>query len=255
MSRGCDMAADFTTGESAGAMTVRRGATRQPAPPAAPDVRPPASAAAAAISAAWALAGTPLRLAARRTLFRQGEPADALYYIRSGKVRLSVVSVQGKEGVIAILGPGDFLGEGSLARDAVRGASAVAMSPSQVTRIDRTAMMRLIRHEPVVADAFLSFLLTRNAQIEADLIDHLFNSSERRLARVLLLLANCGEGERLEGIIPRISQEVLAAKVGTTRSRINFFMNKFRKLGLIEYAGHRRELKIHSSLLDVIVRD
>lgn len=202
-----------------------------------------------------ALRGLILQCRPNQAVFRQGEPADSVYYIQSGKVRISVVSAHGKEGVVAILGPGEFFGEGALIGQAVRTGSAVAMSPSAVIKVARKAMLRLIRLEAAVSGAFIEFLLSRNAQIEADLIDHLFNSSERRLARVLLLLANFGKDDKMEAVVPRISQEMLAAKVGTTRSRINFFMNKFRRLGLVEYDGAQKVLKVRASLLDVIVRD
>lgn len=200
-------------------------------------------------------AGQVLQFRPGQMVFRQGDPADAVYYIQSGKVRLSVVSLHGKEGVIAILGPGEFFGEGALARQALRAASAVAMAPAAVIKVARKAMVRLLRQESAVSDGFMDFLLSRNAQFEADLIDHLFNSSERRLARVLLLLADFGKDDEREVVIPKISQVVLAAKVGTTRSRINFFMNKFRRLGLIEYDGAEDSLKVRSALFDVLVRD
>jgi len=199
--------------------------------------------------------GHVLKLRSNQMVFRQGEPADAVYYIQSGKIRLGVVSVHGREGVVAIPGPGEFFGEGALSRHSVRAASAVTMDASTVIRIARKPMIRLIRQEAVVSDTFMEFLLSRNAQIEADLIDHLVNSSERRLARVLLLLADFGKDDTREAVVPKISQEVLAAKVGTTRSRINFFMNKFRRLGLIEYDGAQKSLRVRSALLDIIVRD
>lgn len=186
-------------------------------------------------------------------IFRQGEAAEAIYYVQSGKIRLNAVSVQGREGVIAIVGPGEFFGERALAPHAIRTTSAVAMTSAVLVKVPRRAMARLVRQEPVVRDALLTFLLSRNEQIEADLIDHLFNSSEQRLARVLLLLGDFGKGDQAEAVVPRLSQGVLAAKVGTTRSRINFFMNKFRRLGLIEYDAGHKSLKVRSSLLDVIV--
>lgn len=189
----------------------------------------------------------------KQMIFRQGEAAETIYYVQSGKIRLSAVSMQGKEGVVAIVGPGEFFGERALARHAVRTTSAVAMTPSAVIKVPRRAMSRLVHHEPAVSDALMTFLLSRNAQIEADLIDHLFNSSERRLARVLLLLANFGKDDQAEALVPWLSQEVLAAKVGTTRSRINFFMNKFRRLGLIEYDTAHKAVKVRAALLNVIV--
>jgi CRP-like cAMP-binding protein len=190
---------------------------------------------------------------AKQMIFRQGEAAEAIYYVESGKIRLNAVSVQGREGVVAIVGPGEFFGERALASHAVRTTSAVAMTPTSLVKVPRRAMARLVRHEPAVRDAMLAFLLSRNAQIEADLIDHLCNSSEQRLARVLLLLGDFANGDQAEAVVPRLSQGVLAAKVGTTRSRINFFMNKFRRLGLIEYDAAHKSLKVRSSLLDVIV--
>ena len=175
-----------------------------------------------------------------------------MFYIESGEVQISVVSEQGKEGVITMLGAGEFLGEGCLAGQHLHMASAIAQSPSAVIRIPKPTMIRALHEQPVFAETFTTFLLSRNVQIEADLVDHLFNSSEKRLARMLLLLSNFGKDGKMEIVIPKINQDVLAARVGTTRSRINFFMNKFRKLGFIEYNG---ELKVHSSLLNVIVHD
>jgi CRP/FNR family transcriptional regulator, cyclic AMP receptor protein len=188
----------------------------------------------------------------KRTIFRQGDPADAVFYIQEGKVKLSVVSEQGREGVIAILGVGDFFGEGCLAGQRSHMASAATMTASTIVRIEIDTMIGVLHDEPKLSAMFMAFLLSRNIQFEADLVDQLFNSSEKRLARVLLLLANFGKGGKLEMVIPKISQDVLAARVGTTRPRINFFMNKFRKLGLIEYNGG---LKVHSSLLNIIVHD
>ena len=192
------------------------------------------------------------RYPGKKIIFRQGDPANAVFYIQDGKVKLTVVSEQGKEGVIAILGAGDFFGEGCLAGQRSHMATAATISASTISRIELDTMIGVLRDEPKLSAMFMSFLLSRNIQFEADLVDQLFNSSEKRLARVLLLLANFGKGGKLETVIPKISQEVLAAKVGTTRPRINFFMNKFRKLGLIEYNG---SLKVHSSLLNVIVHD
>jgi CRP/FNR family transcriptional regulator, cyclic AMP receptor protein len=185
-------------------------------------------------------------------IFRQGEAADAVFYIQNGKVQITVVSDQGKEGVIGMLEAGEFLGEGCLAGQPLHMASASAMAESTIVRIEKEAMIRALRDEPAFSHQFMDYLLSRNVQIEADLVDQLFNSSEKRLARVLLLLAHFGKDGTMEPVIPNISQEILAARVGTTRSRINFFMNKFRKLGFIEYNG---SLKVHSSLLNVIVHD
>lgn len=185
-------------------------------------------------------------------VYRQGDSANAVYFIESGKVRLTVVSEHGKEGVIAMLTAGDFFGEGCLAGQPVYMATASAMTKSAISRINKQTMTSALSQNPAISALFMGFLLSRNIQIEADLIDQLFNSSERRLARLLLLLANFGKEGKMESVIPGISQEILAAKVGTTRSRINFFMNKFRKLGFIEYNG---SLKVHTSLLNVIVHD
>jgi CRP/FNR family cyclic AMP-dependent transcriptional regulator len=188
----------------------------------------------------------------KKIIFRQGDPADGVFYIQSGKIELSVVSQQGKERVIAILSAGDFFGEGCLAGQPLHMASAIALAESTIYRIEKETMIRVLRDEPTLSEMFMGFLLSRNIRFEADLVDQLFNSSERRLARLLLLLANFGKEGALESVIPPISQDLLAARVGTTRSRINFFMNKFRKLGLIEYNGH---LKVHSALLNVVVHD
>jgi CRP/FNR family transcriptional regulator, cyclic AMP receptor protein len=195
---------------------------------------------------------TNLKFRAKEAVFRQGDAADAVYYIEKGGVQLTVVSHQGKEAVVAILGPSDFFGEGCLAGQELHMASATARAATSVVKIEKSAMIRILRDKPALSERFMSFLLSRNIQIEADLVDQLFNSSERRLARLLLLLANFGKEGKLETVIPKISQEVLAAKVGTTRSRINFFMNKFRKLGLIEYNGG---LKVHSALLNIVIHD
>ena len=188
----------------------------------------------------------------KQEIFRQGDPADAVFYIERGRVQLNVVSEVGKEGVIAMLHAGDFFGEGCLAGQPVHMASAVAMAEAEVVRIEKSAMVSLLHEQAVFSELFTAHLLSRNIQIEEELVDQLFNSSEKRLARILLLLANFGKDGKLEPVIPKISQEVLAARVGTTRARINLFMNKFRKMGFIEYNG---DLKVHSSLLNIIVHD
>ncbi len=188
----------------------------------------------------------------KETIFRQGDRADAVFYIEKGEVQLIVVSARGKEGVLAMLGPGEFFGEGCLAGQDVHLSSAVARTASTVVSIEKEAMIRALHEQPALSEQFMAFLLSHKIKVEADLIDQLFNSSERRLARVLLLLANFGKEGKMETVIPKISQEILAAKVGTTRSRINFFMNKFRKLGLIEYNG---TLKVHSALMNIIVHE
>jgi CRP/FNR family transcriptional regulator, cyclic AMP receptor protein len=187
----------------------------------------------------------------REVIFRQGEPAEALFYIESGQVQLSVLSGQGKEGVIGILGAGSFFGEGCLANEPVYIATASAISPATIVRINRQTMLRILDERPSVSKMFLDFLLSRNAQVQADLIDQLFNSTEKRLARTLLLLAHFGEEGEAEAPV-KVNQELLAARIGTTRTRINFFLNKFRRLGLIEYNGN---LKVHPSLVNVLLRD
>jgi CRP/FNR family cyclic AMP-dependent transcriptional regulator len=185
-------------------------------------------------------------------VFSQGEPADAVFYIQKGKVKIVVTSEQGKEAVVAVLGTGDFLGEGCLIAQQLRLATATAMTECAVMRVEKAAMVRVLHSEPAFADVFTTHLLTRNSRVEADLVDQLFNSSEKRLARVLLLLANVGKEGRPEPITTRISQETLAEMIGTTRPRVSFFMNKFRKLGFIEYNG---DLQVHSSLLNVVLHD
>jgi CRP/FNR family cyclic AMP-dependent transcriptional regulator len=185
-------------------------------------------------------------------VFLQGDPADAIFYIQSGKVKLTVVSKQGKEAVVAILGSDDFFGEGCLAGQPLRMARAAAMSECSIMRLDKSDVVQLLHDEPAFSELFLRYLLSRNIRIEEDLVDHLFNSSEKRLARVLLMMANFGKEGKVEPVIPKISQETLAEIVGTTRSRVSFFMNRFRKLGFIEYNGR---LEVHSSLLNIVLHD
>ena len=185
-------------------------------------------------------------------VFAQGDIADAVYYIQKGKFKLTVISEQGKEAVIAILGPGQFFGEGCLNGHALRVATTTAMDGCVITRIDKSSMIATLHDEPEFSQLFISYLLARNGRIEEDLVDQLFNSSERRLARLLLLLANFGKEARPEPIVGKISQETLAEMIGTTRARVSFFMNKFRKLGYIDYNGH---LKVHNSLLNVVLYD
>jgi CRP-like cAMP-binding protein len=185
-------------------------------------------------------------------IFQQGDAADAIYYIQEGQVKLTVVSRQGKEAVIAMLGPEDFFGEGCLAGQSARMSTAAALSKCSLMRVEKAALLRVLRKEPAFSELFLMHLLSRNIRIEADLVDQLFNSSEKRLARVLLLLANFGKAEEPETVIPKISQETLAEIIGTTRSRVSFFMNRFRKMGFIEYNG---TLKVHRSLLNVVLHD
>jgi CRP/FNR family transcriptional regulator, cyclic AMP receptor protein len=189
-------------------------------------------------------------------IFLQGAPADAIFYIQKGKIKLTVVSKQGKEAVVAILGAGDFFGEGCLAGQPLRMASAATMSECSIMRLEKAGVIRLLHEEPIFSELMLHHLLSRNIRIEEDLVDQLFNSSEKRLARVLLLLANFGKDGKPEPVIPKISQETLAEIVGTTRSRVSFFMNRFRKLGFIQYNGQvTGGLEVHSSLLNVILHD
>ena len=185
-------------------------------------------------------------------VFSQGDPAQAIFYLQKGKVKLTVVSQHGKEAVIAILGPGDFFGEGCLAGQPQRMSTVTTLSECSIVRIDKADMVRVLHDEPAFSEMFLHYLLSRNIRIEEDLVDHLFNSSEKRLARVLLLLANFGKEAKPETVIPKMSQETLAEIIGTTRSRVSHFMNKFRKLGFITYNGH---LEVHSSLLNVVLHD
>ena len=185
-------------------------------------------------------------------IFQQGTKCDAVYYIQQGRIELSVVSSQGKERVVGLLGSGAFVGEGCLGGQPVYLASARASTEATLIRVESTTMVRAIHDHPEMSERFMAFLLLRNSQIESDLVDQLFNSSEKRLARLLIMLAQVGQEAELRTVMTPISQEVMAARVGTTRSRINYFMNKFRKLGLIEYNGH---IKVHSSLLNVIVRE
>lgn len=184
-------------------------------------------------------------------VFSQGDPGNDVRYVQNGGIKLSVVSHSGKEAVVAMLAPGDFFGERSLAGHSVRIETATAVVPSSVLIIEKDAMVRLLHEEPTFSDRFISYMLTRNMRIEADLVDQLFNSSEKRLARTLLLLARYGQTNP-QRVLPKISQETLAEMIGATRSRVNFFMNKFRKLGLIEYNGG---LKVNSSLLSIVLHD
>ncbi|MHB8652553.1 MAG: Crp/Fnr family transcriptional regulator [Terriglobia bacterium] len=193
-----------------------------------------------------------LEYGANRTIFSQGQAADSIFLIRSGKVKLSVTSSQGKEGIIALLVAGEFFGEGCLAGQPLRMATAVAMTDCSLIKIDKLRMTRLLHEQHDISELFLTRLLSRNIRYEEDLVDKLFNSSEKRLARILLLLAHFGKDGKTETIHPGISQENLAQIVGTTRSRISLFMNKFRKLGFVEYNGG---LTVHSGLLSVVLHD
>lgn len=186
------------------------------------------------------------------SVYSQGDTADSVFYVHKGKVKVTVVSEQGKEAVVAFLGVNDFFGEGCLAGQPMRMATVSTLLDSVIVRMDKTAIMRVIHDEPAFSDFFIAHLLSRAVRVEADLVDQLFNSSEKRLARLLLLLANFGKEGRPEPIIAKISQETLAEMIGTTRSRVSFFMNKFRKLGFIEYNGR---IKVHSSLLNVVLHD
>ena len=187
-----------------------------------------------------------------QVVFSQGDPADAIFYVQKGKVKLTVVSKQGKEAVVAILGVGDFFGEGCLAGQPLRMATATVMSECSIMRLEKEGVVRLLHGQPAFSELLLRHVLSRNIRIEEDLVDQLFNSSEKRLARVLLLLANFGKEGKTEPVIPKISHETQAEIVGTTRSRVSFFMNRFRKMGFIEYNGG---MEIHSSLLNVILHD
>jgi CRP/FNR family cyclic AMP-dependent transcriptional regulator len=185
-------------------------------------------------------------------VFSQGDTADAVFYIQKGKVKVSVISERGKEAVVALHGEGDFFGEGCLTGQPLRLATAATMGDCVITRLDKAAVVRVLHDEPQFSEKFIAYLLARNARVEADLTDQLFNSSEKRLARVLLLMANFGKEGKTEPVIGKIGQETLAEIVGTTRSRVSVFMNKFRKLGFIEYNG---DLKVHNSLLNVVLHD
>jgi CRP/FNR family transcriptional regulator, cyclic AMP receptor protein len=188
----------------------------------------------------------------KQAVFSQGDAADAVFYIQSGKVKLTVVSTRGKEAVVGVLEQGSFFGEGCLAGQPLRMSTASAMQSSSIVRVAKSTMVGMLHKEPEFAEVFTAYLLSRNVRIEEDLVDQLFNSSEKRLARILLLLAHFGKESRPESVIPKVSQETLAAMVGTTRSRVSYFMNRFRKMGFIHYNGG---LQVHSVLLSVLLRD
>jgi CRP/FNR family cyclic AMP-dependent transcriptional regulator len=192
------------------------------------------------------------RYRSKQVIYSQGDPADAVFYVESGKVRLTVVSPRGKEAVIGVVEPRNFFGEGCLAAQPLRMSSAIATEPASILRVDKGTMVRALHREQEFAELFIAYLLARNIRIEEDLVDQLFNSSEKRLARILLLLAHFGKESQPETVIPKISQETLAAMVGTTRSRVSFFMNRFRKMGFIDYNGG---LAVHRALLTVLLRD
>jgi CRP-like cAMP-binding protein len=185
-------------------------------------------------------------------IFSQGDPADALFFLQKGKVKVTTVSQQGKEAVVAILGAADFFGEGCLAGQPLRISTVAAIADCSIARLDKLAVINVMHEQPTFSELFMTYLLARNIRMEADLIDQLFNSSEKRLARLLLLLANFGKEGAPQPVLGKISQETLAEMVGTTRSRVSYFMNKFRRLGFIEYNGH---LEVHSSLLSVVLHD
>ena len=197
-----------------------------------------------------------LAISKKQGIFAQGDAADAVFYIQKGRVKLTVVSKIGREATIGILGEGNFFGEGALAGQALRMGSASAMTDCEIQRIEKKAMVAALHREHAFSDMFVAYLLARNIRYEEDLVDQLFNSSEKRLARVLLLLAHFGKEGVPEPVVPKISQETLAEMVGTTRSRVSFFMNRFRKLGFIHYAGGLEGgLQVHSSLLNVVLHD
>ena len=200
------------------------------------------------------LAKTIVQYGRDEAIFTQGDACEHVLYVQSGGVKLSVLSKTGKEAVVAMLGPGDFFGEGCLAGQPVRMGSATAMTPSAILLVEKAQMVRLLHRQHAMSDRFIAHMLTRNIRIEEDLIDQLFNSSEKRLARMLLLLARYGKEDKPIRTVPRVSQETLAEMVGTTRSRVNFFLNKFKKLGFIEYDG-KRPIKVNKSLLSVVLHD
>jgi len=193
-----------------------------------------------------------LKYRKNQTIFSQGDPADAVFFVRKGKLKVTVVSSRGKEAVAAILGADEFFGEACLAGQTQRLATVSAMTDTDIVRIEKSAMIRLIQEEPAFAQLFITHILDRTLRVEADLVDQLFNSSEKRLARLLLLLANYGKEGKLEPILAPISQETLAEMIGTTRSRVSFFMNRFRRLGLISYNGH---IEVHKSLLNLVLHE
>lgn len=192
---------------------------------------------------------------ANRTIYRQGDPADSVFYLRRGKVKHAVTSKQGKEAIVALLGDGDFFGEGGLAGQPLRIATATAITDCTLVRIERALMARMLHEQHDISELFVTHLLSRNIRFEEDLIDQLFNSSEKRLARSLLLLAHFGKEGRSESVLPRVNQEHLAQMVGTTRSRVSHFMNKFKKLGFVDYDGSSGGLMVHSGLLSVVLHD
>jgi len=198
--------------------------------------------------------GNAIEYGANRNVFWEGDPADSIFFLKQGKVKLSVTSQQGKEAIVAILDSGDFFGEGCLAGQPLRMATATAITDCSLTRLEKRVMVRLLHEQHEISEMFVTHLLSRNIRYEADLVDQLFNSSEKRLARILLLLSHVGKESRAEPVLPRVSQENLAEMVGTTRSRVSHFMNKFRKLGFIDYSD-QGGLTINSGLLSVVLHD
>jgi len=197
---------------------------------------------------------TVVEYGADRRIFDQGQPADSIFYVRKGKVKLSVISQQGKEAIVATLSAGEFLGEGCLAGQSLRMATAITVTDCNLFRIEKLLMLQMLHEKHEISELFVAHLLSRNVRYEADLVDQLFNSSEKRLARILLLLAHFGKESRSEPVLPGVSQENLAQMIGTTRSRVSHFMNKFRKLGFIDYSEGTR-LTVHSGLLSVVLHD
>jgi CRP/FNR family cyclic AMP-dependent transcriptional regulator len=198
---------------------------------------------------------TVLETKSKRHIYMQGDPADSVFFLQSGKVKISVMSNQGKEAIVAVLDAGDFFGEGCLAGQPLRMATATAATDCTLVRIEKPAMVRMLHEQHDVSQRFVTHLLSRNIRFEADLVDQLFNSSEMRLARILLLLSHFGKEGRAETVPPGVSQESLAQMVGTTRSRTNHFMNKFKKLGFIDYNGHKGRLTVRRGLLSVVLHD
>ena len=198
---------------------------------------------------------TVIEYVANRAIFRQGEPADSVFFIREGKVKLAVTSQQGKEAIVGVLTGGEFFGEGCLAHQPLRMATATALTDSTLIRTEKPLVVRLLHEQHDFSELFISHLLSRNIRYEEDLVDHLFNSSEKRLARALLLLSHFGKESKAESVLPRVNQESLAQMVGTTRSRVSHFMNKFKKLGFVDYDGGLGGLKVHSGLLTVVLHD
>ena len=194
-----------------------------------------------------------LNLKKNETAYAQGDPTDAIFYVQTGRLRVTVTSANGKEATIALVGAGEFLGEDCMIlAHPLRLATATAMTECALLRISKAEMVRVLHQEHALSDVFVSFLLARNARVQADLVDHLFNSSEKRLARILLLLAQFGKESKPETVVPKVSQEILAEMIGTTRSRVSFFMNRFRKLGFVEYNG---EIRVHNSLLNIFLQE